>query len=114
MKAINSLMPYIYGILIIALIVTFIMLIMRLGKTMKKVALLMEDGDKLNTQFEKINAKTEAIKQSADSWGFFLSLAAVAVIIKETFKYYKSERSLPKSFSKAVIRHAGQLGKLKF
>ena len=114
MKTINSFMPYIYGLLIIVLIGTLIAFLIRLSKTMKKIAQTADVAKGIGNNLQKTTDSLDQIKASSDSWSFFAALLGVVFIVKETFKYYRSEKSLPKSFTKAVIRHSGQIKNLNF
>ncbi len=114
MKTINRFMPYIYGVLIIGILIALIALFIRLSKTLKKAAMMKEVAEVLDREMKEIDMKKEQIARTKDSWTFFVALFGAWFIIKETFKYYKSERSLPKSFTKALMRHSSQISKLRF
>lgn len=114
MKIINAYMKYVYIALITALLITLIAFFVRLSKTMKKIAETGEGVSTLSSDLDQTNEKLSAISDSKDSYKFFLSLFAIILIVKETFKYYKSERSLPKSFTKAVLRHNAQISGFRF
>lgn len=114
MKTVNQFMPYVYGLLIIVLIGTLIAFFVRLSKTMKKVAETLQGTQGMSEKLEKMNESVVKIQASKESWTFFAAIFAISVIIKETFKYYRSERSLSKSFAKALKRHASVVTKLRF
>ena len=114
MKIINAYMKYVYIALIAALFITLIAFFIRLSKTMKKITETAEGASSVSSLLNQTNEKLSLISQSKDSYKFFLSLFAIILIIKETFKYYKSEKSLPKSFTKAVLRHNTQISGFKF
>ena len=113
MKIINSYMKYIYIVLIVALLAAIAALIMRLLETMKKINLIVEDAGSISAQAEKANEKLAFIKSTGDSYKFFLSAIAVYIILNETFKYSKSEGSLTKSFTKAIMRNSSKIGKIR-
>ena len=114
MKVINQYIIFVYVFLISAIIVLFFDLLIHLIKMLKTTGTVTaEKLNVLNDNLTRMNETTEKISKTANSWAFFLSIYAIYLIIKETIKYYRSERSISRSFAKAAIRHAGQLGKLR-
>lgn len=114
MELINRIILYSYIPLGIAILVCLIILLTRVMKTLKGVNVTLDKTKPINEHLEHINASTKKIAASKDSWTFFLALGAIFVILKETGKYYKSEGSLTRSFSKAMIRHSAQIKGLRF
>ncbi len=114
METINRYILYLYIPLIIAIIGCIIALLMRVMKTLKEVGHTAELASPIGEHLDHISKATEKIAASKDSWNFFIALFAIFAILKETGKYYKSEHSLSRSFSKAVLRHTSQIKGLRF
>lgn len=114
MKVINQYIIFVYIFLISAIIVLFFDLLYHLIRLMKTT--VKDTADKINVvadDVQRMNDTTDRIAKTGESWTFFLSVYAVYLIVRETIKYYRSERSLSRSFAKAAIRHSGQLGKIR-
>ena len=112
MNIINPYMKYVYIILILALIAALIAFLKSLMKTVRNISDTAQGASSISVHIDQTNEKLSAIRESKDSYKFFLSLLAVFVIIKDTFKYAKSEKSLSKSFRKAFMRHTASLTKI--
>ena len=114
MKAINQYIVFVYVVLISAIIVLLGDLLIHLIKMMKTtVNDTATKIDKISGGLDKMSKTCDRIKSSADSWTFFLAVYAVYAVLKETLKYWGSEKSLSKSFAKACIRHAGSINKIR-
>ena len=113
MKIINSYMKYVYILLIGALVIVLITFIRSLVRTIRNISDTAQGAGDIGTQLNLANEKVTAIKESSDSYKFFLSAFAVFIIIKEAFKYSKSEKSFTKSFAKAFMRHSSSIGKIR-
>lgn len=114
MKVINKYIIFVYVVLISAIIVLIGDLLIHLIKMMKTT--VNETTTKINSvsdNLKKMSDTSEKIKSTANSWTFFLSIYAIYVIFRETLKYWRSERSLTKSFTKACLRHVGQINKIR-
>ena len=111
---INHLMKYVYLILVPATVYWLAAFLIRLSKTMKIVSETSENGKKAGTQLAAAGEKASLISKSAGSWKFFLSAFAILIVLKETFKYYRSEKSLSRSFAKAMMRHRSQVAGFRF
>ncbi len=109
MKTLNTLINYLCLILIAVLIGTIIALLKRLSKTKIVVSQTVDNAKGIGTGIEAASDKISVIRDSSDSWKFFLSVIAVFAILKETIKYLGSEKSLTKSFAKACFRHSSQI-----
>ena len=114
MKNISRYVYYLYIPLIIGIVIALIALIVRVSKTLKKVGLTLQKTEPLNESLQKMNGSLEQIRKSKGNWTFFLSIFAVIAILKETAKYYRSEKSVSKSFTKALMRHGTQVRNLRF
>ena len=99
--------------MIVLIVVLVIRLLLTLAKMSKSIKVIADDGNRMNQNIDRVNSSLECIKKSEDSWMFFASIYAIFVVIRETFKYRKSEKSLSRSFAKSVTRHAGQISRIK-
>ena len=113
MKIINPYMKYVYIVLILGLVAALIAFLKSLMKTIRNISDTAQGASSVSVHIGQTNEKLSAIKESGDSYKFFLSLLAIFVIIKETFKYAKSEKSLSKSFRKAFMRHTASFTKIR-
>ena len=111
---VNRIILYLYIPLIIGIIAAVIVLLLRVFRMIGGLAETIDRAAPIAGHLERMNATIEQISQSAQSYKFFLSLAAVFIVIKETVKYWKSEKSISKSFAKALLRHTAQIKGLKF
>ncbi len=114
METINRYILYLYIPLGIAVLVCLIVLLLRVLRTLKEAGHTADLAKPISEHLEHINQAKEKIAATKDSWSFFIALLAAFAILKETGKYYKSERSLSKSLGKAVIRHSSQIKGLRF
>ncbi len=114
METANRIILYLYIPLVIGVIAAAIILLVRVLRMAGSLAKTVDCAKPITDHLEKMNATIGKISESGASYRFFLSLAAVLIIIKETVKYWKSEKSISRSFAKAVLRHTGQLKSLKF
>ncbi|MBR5341673.1 MAG: hypothetical protein IK151_07095 [Erysipelotrichaceae bacterium] len=109
MKIINRYIIFVYVILIAAVVVMFVDFLIHLGNTIKNINALNDGLNTMNNDLNSANEKIAHIKDTGKSWSFFGALFAVYMIIKETLKYRKSEKSISKSLAKACLRHSTQL-----
>jgi len=114
MDIINSYMKYVYILLIAVLLVTVIVFIINLVKMMKEIALTADKTTGITSTVESSKSKIDYIKNTENSWSFFISLFVVMTIIKETFKYKRRNDSLSRSFARSCIRHSSQITKIRF
>ena len=111
---VNRIILYLYIPLIIGIVAAAIVLLLRIFRMIGGLADTIDHAMPIADHLDRMNTTIEKISQSAESYKFFLSLAAVFIIINETIKYWKSEKSISKSFAKALLRHTGQIRGLKF
>ena len=109
MKVINRYIIFVYVVLIAAIVVMFVDFLIHLAKTMKNINALNDGLDTMNNGLNSANEKIAHIKDTGKSWSFFGAVLAIFMIIKETLKYRKSEKSVSKSLAKACLRHSSQL-----
>ena len=114
METVNRYILYLYIPLGIAILGCIIALLLRVAKTLKEANHTAELARPISEHLNHINETTKKIAATKESWSFFIALFAIFAILKETGKYYKSERSLSRSFSKAVLRHTSQIKGLRF
>ena len=113
MEIVNSYIKYLYILLIVIVVVLVIRLLLALAKMSKSIKVIADDGNHVNENVNHMNTSLESIRKSEDSWIFFTSIYAIFVVLRETLKYRKSEKSLSRSFAKSVTRHAGQISRIK-
>ena len=113
MEILNSYIKYLNILLIVVVVVLVIRLLLALSKMSKSIKVIADDGNHMNQNIDHMNSTLECIKKSEDSWMFFTSIYAIFVVLRETLKYRKSEKSLSRSFAKSVTRHAGQISRIK-
>ena len=114
MSMINQYVKYVnIGLAVIAVIVLLVLLI-KLLKLKPTVGIIADDTGKLTKNLDGIDNTLTTIKATEKSWVFFSSLYVIFVIIKETFKYAKANKSISKSLTKSVTRHAKQLSSIRF
>ena len=111
---INRIVLYLYIPLLVGIVAALIVLLLRVFRMIGSLVQTIERTKPVSDHLERMNATIDRISASAGSYKFFLSLAAVFIIIKETVKYWRSEKSISKSFAKAVLRHNSQIRGLKF
>lgn len=113
MKTVN----HIIGILDILLgagtLIALIAFLLRLRKTAKAAEPLTGSLNTMNGELNAVKAKADRIRASAPSYKFFASLYIILVVIKETLKSWKNDRSLPGSFTSAYLRHSRQISKIR-
>ena len=113
MEIVNSYIKYLNILLIVIVVVLVIRLLLTLSKMSKGVKLVADDGNRIGENINHMNSSLDRIRKSEDSWMFFASIYAIFVVLRETLKYRKSEKSLSRSFAKSVTRHAGQISRIK-
>ena len=113
MGMINQYIKYLYYLLLIIIIVL-------INIIMLKIFTISDDLEAMNSNItnisKNINAdkdKTTSIKNTVNSWKFFISIYAIMVVIRETFKYRKRYKSLSRSLSASLVRHSRQLRSLR-
>ena len=114
MKTVNAYIKYVYILLGIALIGVIIALLIHLGKMMKTLAQTAQKTENITRNLEADKEKISFIRNSKDSWSFFLSLYVVAVVLKEALQNRKREDSFIKSLTYSGKKHAKQLSKIRF
>lgn len=113
MEMVNRIIMYLYIPLIIGIVAALIVLLVRIIKMIGGLGQTIERAKPISERIENMNASIEKISASAESYKFFLAVAAVFIIIRETLKYWKSEKSISKSFAKALVRHSSQIKGLR-
>ena len=101
-----------YGLAALAGIL-FIGLLIRTGKMKSTTDIIGEDSKVLGRDLRHMNETIDSIRATEDSWKFFASLYIIFVVIKETLRYRRSDRSISKSFTRSVARHAKELSSIK-
>lgn len=114
MEMVNRIVLYLYIPLIIGVVAAAVVLLLRVFRMIGGLADTIDCAKPVADHLERMSTTIEKISQSAQSYKFFLSLAAVFIIIRETIKYWKSEKSISRSFAKAVLRHTSQIRDLRF
>ncbi len=113
MKTVNLIIGILDILLGAGALIALIAFLLRLKKTVKATEPLTDSLSVMNGELNAVKTKTARIKASAPSYKFFASLYIILVIIKETLKSWKNDKSLPGSFTKAYIRHSKQISKIR-
>ena len=113
MKTVNLIIGILDILLGAGALIALIAFLLRLKKTAKAVEPLTDSLNVMNVELNAAKAKTARIKASAPSYKFFASLYIILIIIKETLKSWKNDRSLPGSFTRAYLRHSRQISKIR-
>ena len=103
---------FIYALLIIGLIIANVMFFRKLLETMKIAAGLKPSIESLSENASEAKEKIAKIEETKDSWQFFVAIYVIFIILKETFRDRKNEKT-GIAFSKACVRHASQLKAIK-
>ncbi len=101
------------GLAAAAAVLTVVLLV-KAGRLKGPAAFVSEDTKILGRDLEHMNDTLEKIRATKDSWLFFASLYAVIAIIRETFRYRRSDRTISRSFARSVARHAKELSSIRF
>ena len=113
MKTVNHIIVILDIVLGAAAIAALIAFLLRIRRSRKAMAPLNESIDTLNGQLSTVKEKTARIKESEDSYRFFASLFIVLTIIKEAFRSWRKNGTLPGSFTGAYLRHSKQLNRVR-
>ncbi|MBQ6478004.1 MAG: hypothetical protein IJI44_01415 [Erysipelotrichaceae bacterium] len=113
MKTANYLIGILDILLTAVVLGTALVLLFRIKKTVKAMESLSGSIQIMNTELNVVKQKTDRIKASADSFKFFTSLYIILIVIKETLKSWKYDKSLPGSFASAYMRHSKQIKKIR-
>ena len=113
MKTVNHLIGILNIVLGAGALAAALAFLLRLKKTVKGMEPLSGSMDAMNAQLSAVSRKTGKIRASADSFKFFASLYIIFVVVKETLKSWRNERSLPGSFAGAYMRHSKQIRKIR-
>ena len=113
MKTVNHLIGILDILLGAGALAALIAFLMRLRKTAKAAEPLTGRLNVMNGELNAVRSKTGKIRASAPSFKFFASLYIVLVIIKETLKSWRNDKSLPGSFTNAYLRHSRQIRKIR-
>ena len=112
LQTINRYIVFLYVFLISAIIALLADLIIHLIKTMKYANQTGDGINKISEDIDQTSKKLETISASKDSWSFFLAVYGIYLILKETLKYRKSERSVSRSFAKACVKQFTRVRKI--
>lgn len=108
------------AILILIIVILVIILLSKLGKLMKKTALLSSEIDNTRIKYDDINKKINKKNENDNNKTLrYLSSALLIInVAKETMDNFKKEqgqtRKLQKSFKKACLNNKDALKRIKF
>jgi len=114
MKTISGIVSYLNIALSITCVIILIILLTRIRKILSEVSIFSDGMNKITSELDQTAQKTEKIRSTADSFKFFASLYLIYLLIKETWQNYReSNITLGKSAARTMIRHTGQLKKIR-
>lgn len=108
-------------ILVIAIIIEIIYLIYRLLILKKELDKLGIELESVNDNLDEVKRKLEAIKETKDSWQFFLSIYLIISIFAMAKKDYKKNKKNKKadntyiaSLARVCAKNISTISKIKF
>ena len=113
MKTVNHMIVILDILLGVGVIAVLIAFLLRVRRSIQAMDPFNESVSTLNMQLSAVKEKTAKIRESEDSYRFFASLFIILTIIKEAFRSWRKDGTLPGSFTGAYLRHSRQLNRVR-
>lgn len=110
-------MTYIYISLMITIFIILIIIFIKLKKMMINVVSTNNSINNLKEDLKLVDDKKIEIKETKESWQFFIKVVIVVKLIKEIIDKYrhddKKTRNFAKTFATVCLHNATKIAKLK-
>lgn len=110
----NEYLKYIYVALVLAIIIIVIVLFVRLKNLMIKLSKTKDKCSNIVNDVDTVKNKTQEIKDTKNSWQFFINIYVVFFILKQTIKEFKKMKKtgMKAAFALTCINNAAKIEKM--